>query len=407
MTRSWSVLIPIIACFIAGLTPSNAFAFTLLIGIDGFRGDYLSRGFSPTLEELAKQGAVSFELSPVYPSVTFPNHVSIVTGQYPGKHGIVNNFMKDPNLPGQTFRLADRNAVTAPQWWAEATPLWVTLAQQGKLSYTMFWPGAEASIQGVRPAKWLAYNHSMTSMQRVEQLLSWLSESSTPPTFATLYFSEVDSQGHAAGPNHGSVNDAIQSVDTALAFLFSELKSRGLWESMSVVVAADHGMAHVRADQVVYGPKLLEGMSGVSWEWSGPAPGVRVNDPSLIPDVLKRLGAEPSLSCWPKGKTPKALGPTSHRRFPDVLCLSKEGWSTTDRRIGFPIPGQHGFDPSLLSMQGLLIAYGPKVKPGKLSRVRNIDVYPLLCALTQAQCPRVDASPDLATRILRDQDFRK
>jgi ectonucleotide pyrophosphatase/phosphodiesterase family member 5 len=390
-----------------GALPVKAFALTLLIGIDGFRGDYLDRGMSPTLSQLAGQGAFSQELMPVYPSVTFPNHVSIVTGQYPANHGIVNNFMKDPDLPGQIFRLADRNAVTAPQWWAEATPLWVTLAQQGKLSYTMFWPGAEASIQGVRPAKWLAYNHSMTSMQRVEQLLSWLSESPAPPTFATLYFSEVDSQGHAAGPNHSSVNEAIQSVDTALAFLFSELKSRGLWESMSVVIAADHGMAHVRADQVVYGPKLLEGMSGVRWEWSGPAAGVRVDNPSLIPEVLRRLGAEPSLTCWPKGKTLKAFGPTSHRRFPDVLCLSKEGWSTTDRHIGFPIPGQHGFDPSLLSMQGLLIAYGLKVKPEKLSRVRNIDVYPLLCALTQAQCPRVDASPDLAKRILRDQDFRK
>ena len=78
------------------LLPVKAFAFTLLIGIDGFRGDYLDRGFSPTLNQLARQGAFSQELTPAYPSVTFPNHVSIVTGQYPGNHGIVNNFMKDP-----------------------------------------------------------------------------------------------------------------------------------------------------------------------------------------------------------------------------------------------------------------------------------------------------------------------
>ena len=383
------------------LLPVKAFAFTLLIGIDGFRGDYLDRGFSPTLNQLARQGAFSQELTPVYPSVTFPNHVSIVTGQYPGDHGIVNNFMKDPQLPGETFRLADRKAVTASQWWAESVPLWVTLAQQGHSSYTMFWPGAEVEIQGVRPAKWLAYNHSMTSMQRVQQLLVWLAESSSPPQFATLYFSEVDSQGHAAGPNHGSVNDSIQNVDEALRFLIDELKARGLWDAMTVVIAADHGMAHVRADQVVYGPKLLEGMLGVRWEWSGPAAGVRVDNPSLIPEVLKRLGEEPSLTCWPKGKTPKGLGPTSHRRFPDVLCLSKEGWSTTDRRVGFPIPGQHGFDPSLMSMQGLLIVHGPGVKSGRLGRVRNMDVYPLLCALTQANCPKTDAKTDLATAVLQ------
>ena len=384
-----------------GLLPVKAFAFTLLISIDGFRGDYLDRGMSPALSQLARQGAFSQELMPVYPSVTFPNHVSIVTGQYPGNHGIVNNLMIDPDLPGQTFRLADRKAVTAPQWWAESTPLWVTLAQQGHSSYTMFWPGAEVEIQGLRPAKWLNYDHSMTSMQRVQQLLGWLDENSSPPRFATLYFSEVDSQGHAAGPNHGSVNGSIRSVDQALRFLIDELKTRGLWDTMTVVIAADHGMAHVRADQVVYGPKLLEGMLGVRWEWSGPAAGVRVDNPSLIPEVLRRLGAEPSLTCWPKGKTPKAFGPTSHRRFPDVLCLSKEGWSTTDRRIGFPIPGQHGFDPSLMSMQGLLVVHGPDVMPGRLGRVRNMDIYPLLCTLTQANCPKTDAKTDLATAVLQ------
>ncbi len=387
--------------FVLGLLPVKAFAFTLLIGIDGFRGDYLNRGMSPTLSQLAQQGAYSQELTPVYPSVTFPNHVSIVTGQYPGNHGIVNNLMIDPDLPGQTFRLADRKAVTAPQWWAESVPLWVTLAQQGQSSFTMFWPGAEVEIQGLRPARWLNYNHFMTSMQRVHQLLAWLTESTKLPTFATLYFSEVDSQGHAAGPNHGSVNDAIRNVDDALRYLIDELKSKGLWDSVTLVIAADHGMAHVRADQVVYGPQLLDGMTGVRWEWSGPAGGVRVDNPSLIPEVLRRLSAEPSLTCWPKGKTPKALGPTTHRRFPDVLCLSKEGWSTTDRRIGFPIPGQHGFDPSLMSMQGLLIVHGPGIKPGRLGRVRNLDVYPLLCELTQANCPKSDASMGLARAVIR------
>jgi predicted AlkP superfamily pyrophosphatase or phosphodiesterase len=384
-----------------GILPINSFAFTLLIGIDGFRGDYLDRGMSPTLSELAGLGAFSQELSPVYPSVTFPNHVSMVTGRYPGNHGIVNNFMVDPDLAGQTFRLADRNAVTAPQWWEESLPIWVTLAQQGHSSYTMFWPGAEVEIQGVRPAKWLAYDHSMTSMQRVRQLLDWLAEGPSPPTFATLYFSEVDSQGHSAGPNHSSVNDAIRGVDRAMQFLVSELKARGLWDTMTVVIAADHGMAHVRADQVIYGPSLLNGMSGVRWEWSGPAAGVRVQDSSVIPEVVKRLSAEPSINCWPKGKTPEVFGPTNHRRFPDVLCLSKEGWSTTDQRLGFPIPGQHGFDPSLMSMQGILVIHGPGVRSGRLGRVQNLDVYPLLCALTKASCPQNDASLTLVKAILK------
>jgi hypothetical protein len=84
-----------------------------------------------------------------------------------------------------------------------------------------------------------------------------------------------------------------------------------------------------------------------------------------------------------------------------VLCLSKEGCSTTDRRVGFPVPGQHGFDPSLMSMQGLLIVHGPGVRSGRLGRVRNMDIYPLLCALTQAQCLKTEASSNLAKAVLK------
>jgi len=72
----------------------------ILISIDGYRADYLDRGHSPVLAALAADGVRAKGLRPVFPSLTFPNHYTIVTGLYPDEHGIVNNTMHDP-VPGK------------------------------------------------------------------------------------------------------------------------------------------------------------------------------------------------------------------------------------------------------------------------------------------------------------------
>ena len=80
---------------------------TILISIDGFRSDYLDRGVTPTLSALAKNG-VRASMRPSFPSKTFPNHYALVTGLRPDKNGIVDNTMLDPQIPGVTFKMADK-----------------------------------------------------------------------------------------------------------------------------------------------------------------------------------------------------------------------------------------------------------------------------------------------------------
>jgi ectonucleotide pyrophosphatase/phosphodiesterase family protein 5 len=165
----------------------------VLVSIDRFRPDYLRHGNSATLDELAESGASAKGLLPAFPSVTFPNHYSIVTGLVPDHHGIVNNTMFDPTVSGRPFSLAHRDALANPAWWNEGTPIWVTLHRQGKRSSTMFWPGSETAIHGVQPDDWLPYDDARTSLDRVEKLLSWLDRpDDMRADFATLYFSEVD-----------------------------------------------------------------------------------------------------------------------------------------------------------------------------------------------------------------------
>ena len=76
----------------------------ILISIDGFRADYLDRGLTPTLAALAADGVRADALKPAFPTLTFPNHYTLVTGLYPDHHGIVDNRMVDP-VSGKTVRL--------------------------------------------------------------------------------------------------------------------------------------------------------------------------------------------------------------------------------------------------------------------------------------------------------------
>ena len=94
----------------AASLPRRAPPVTILVSIDGFRPDYLDRGVTPGLSRLAAEG-VTAPMRPSFPSKTFPNHWTLVTGLRPDRHGIVANTMEDPARPGETFTMATDDPV--------------------------------------------------------------------------------------------------------------------------------------------------------------------------------------------------------------------------------------------------------------------------------------------------------
>ncbi len=143
---------------IAGPAAADGKPLVILVSMDGFRGDYLDRGITPNLSQLAADGARG-AVRPSFPSKTYPNHYTLVTGLRPDRHGLVDNVMVDPLIPGVTFKLSDRATVKDPRWWNDATPLWVTAERQGVISASVFWPGSETAIQGAQPTYWLTYDY--------------------------------------------------------------------------------------------------------------------------------------------------------------------------------------------------------------------------------------------------------
>ena len=205
--------------------PANT---VVLISIDGLRSDAIGSGRMPTLDGLARQGVQAEWMTPSYPTLTFPNHYTLVTGLRPDRHGIVQNTMRDPLLG--KFALKNREAVADPRWWG-GEPIWVTLQKQGGNAATMFWPGSEAPIAGQQPRYWHKFDDKVTADQRVDQVLAWLDlPAAQRPRFITLYFDQVDHAGHDAGPHSPGALAAMREVDTALQRLLAGLDARQLRE---------------------------------------------------------------------------------------------------------------------------------------------------------------------------------
>jgi predicted AlkP superfamily pyrophosphatase or phosphodiesterase len=357
----------------------------LLVSIDGYRADYLERGLSPTLAALARDG-VRAAMQPSFPSLTFPNHYTLVTGLRPDHHGIVNNTMYDAQLG--KFTLSNRKAVSDGRWWAQGTPLWETADRYGLLTATMFWPGSEADIHGRHPDYWKPYDGTIKPDERVDQVLAWLDlPPDRRPSFLTLYFDAVDHAGHSYGPDSPQVDAALRETDQALARLVQGLKARGLLDRINLIVLADHGMVstplansvlierQIDLDQVqVVSLGVLAGFN--------PKPG---HDFAAIEAKLER--PHPHMQCWDKGRVPARLAYGRHPRVPQLLCLANLGWRITTAEYlashaGHVSLGEHGYDNAAPQMRAVFVARGPAFREGAtVPTFPNVDVYPLMAHL--------------------------
>ncbi len=381
---------------------------TILVSSDGFRADYLGKGDTPTLDALAADGARG-AMRPSFPTLTFPNHYTLITGKRPDRNGIVNNVMEDETIPGVRFSMSNADAVHDARWWSQAWPLWVSAEKQGLKAAAMFWPGSETQIGGVRPSRWMAFNQAMPSNDRVDTLLAWLDDPKGPELrFSTLYFDVVDTEGHHYGPGSPQARAAVAEVDRAMARLVEGLKARGRFETTDIVVVADHGMAPVPPSQRWPLDEVLD-LSKVRLVTTGavvgltPLPGFETEVEAAL---LKPL---PHLTCWKKGQIPERYHYGRNPRVPAIVCLSETGWYVTTRKM-MEKPskwdslegGQHGFDPYDPAMRAMFIARGPSIKPGVvLPDFDNVDVYPLLARVSGVKPEAGDGSLKVVGLALR------
>ena len=357
----------------------------ILISIDGFRWDYLDRYDAPVLRQLAAGGVRAKRMNPSFPSKTFPNHYTLVTGLRPEHHGLVGNWFWDPAL-GEMFSMAK----TEEKWWSGGEPVWITAERQGVRSACFFWPGSETAHHGIRPTLYKPFDGKMPSRARVDGLLAWLDlPPAQRPQLATLYFDIVDHAGHQFGPEAPETRAAVKEADDAVGRLLAGLTARGRRDQVNLVVVADHGMSECSPEQVVFLDDLMD-LKTVQVEQTGPYGGVRpkpgtVTAAQLVASI--RAQAPPQVKVYLREEVPAHLHYRASDRISPVVLICDDHWNL-EQKTGWPnrvltySRGTHGWDPETTNMGALFVAQGPAFRRGAvLEAFDNIHVYNLLCAV--------------------------
>ena len=376
----------------------------LLVSIDGLHPDRINPQDAPNVSRLAATGVQARWMTPSYPSLTFPNHYTIATGLRPDRHGVVHNSMWDEALG--TFRLSDRDAVGTSEWWG-GEPVWVGAEKAGLPTATMFWPGSEAEVAGVRPTRWNLYDESVSAADRAATVASWLLEpETTRPRLATLYFHSVDTAAHTHGPDSPQARAALVEIDAAIGELLDRLERGGRLDHTNIILVSDHGMAPVPPGQQVSVSELVT-MEQARITSIGQVIQVQPN-PGFEAEVEARLlGRHAHSECWRRDELPPRWHYGSHPRIPAIVCQMDEGWDALlpqmlEGRAQGGMRGSHGYDPALPSMRAVFIASGPAFRTGTvIGPIDNVDVYPLMVRLLGIPAAEHDGDPEALLPALR------
>ncbi len=383
----------------------------ILISIDGFRADYVDRYKPKTLSALAKKGVQAEWMKPSYPTKTFPNHYTIVTGLYPDHHGIIENNMFDREI-GSVFGLDIPDQIHNSRWWG-GEPIWVTAEKQGQRAGSMFWPGSETVIGGVLPSYYKAYDHKFPNFQRVDTVLGWLDlPVSERPTVITMYFAEVDDAGHSAGPESEEVRKAVTQVDLAIERLMDGLSRRHLKKKVNLVIVSDHGMEPYNLRNAVVLDVLFDPTDAERIFWVGeftqifPKPGRETK----IYEAIKS-GLPATAAIYVDGKFPDGYRFGSNQRIAPIVVVPGPNSVITDKQryqkavnegTLDKIRGGHGYDNDWRSMRALFIGNGPAFRKGKkVNAFENVDLYELMCKILNLRPAANDGDLSRVSDMLR------
>lgn len=398
-----------------GFAQQNSEPTVILISLDGFRYDYVEKFQPENLTKFIKNGVAAKSLIPSFPTKTFPNHYTIATGLRPEHHGIVDNSFYDPTKD-QTYAIRNREMVVDGTWYG-GTPLWVLAEQNEIKAASYFFVGSEADVQGVRPSYYYDYDGRITNLTRVSEVFKWLQmPDSIRPRMITMYFSDMDDEGHAFGAsNDQKISDRLEELDRVLGALFEGVKS--LDQDVNIIIVSDHGMADVTVDSYLPLDQITEGVKGRVVN-SGALAHIYLEDSSQKEAVIRSIDK--------KAKGFRVFDPAEGEyygdvskhgdRIGDVIVLADLGYYFMEneeyreviaRRMqidGTAIRGTHGFSQNYEEMHGIFYAQGPQLKSGlQIDSFDNIHVYPLICKILGLPIPAdIDGKLEVLAPILKD-----
>jgi predicted AlkP superfamily pyrophosphatase or phosphodiesterase len=356
--------------------------YIILISADGFRYDLAEKYNASNLLRLSKQGVAASYMQPVYPSLTFPNHYSIITGLYPAHHGIVDNTFYDKKKK-EIYSIRNKKVVGDSSWYG-GTPLWVLAEKQQMLSASFYWVASESAIQGVRPTYYYIYNDLISIDKRVETVKDWLQlPEDQRPHFITFYFPEVDHQEHMHGPDSKEVADAVHFVDQSVEKLVEAIDPLGL--KVSFIFLADHGMLKVDNENPMALPGVIDTTKFITTPGNAILHLYAKNKKDILPTYRALRKEAKDYDVYLATDMPKKwhYSKTDDRydRTGDIILVPHPPKIFSLTKGHVPI-GEHGFDPDITEMHAVFYAWGPAFRKNiTIDGFENVNVYPVIAKI--------------------------
>jgi predicted AlkP superfamily pyrophosphatase or phosphodiesterase len=361
---------------------------------DGLAPSTLRGASAPNLARMAREGAHTLDMMPVFPSLSMPNHFSLSTGCYPARHGVVSNFFRDPER-GIYTELGDAD------WLLDCEPLHVVAERQGVRAAVF------ASVAGISASKGkLAtlvepYGPSAHDARaQADRIIAQLERPAAErPGLITAYVNEPDHTSHRYGPTAARTLEVTHDIDAQVGRVMDAIERLSLRDRVTLIVTTDHGM--VAADKLVSIERLLR-MANVDALVlaDGSIGHVYLKDPRHKRAALSALSGHGFFDVIDPGAPPEYARMGRSARVGDLIVSMHPGYMTFDAGhwpwylrfftfIGSGISdsprlkAMHGYNPEAVpEVRAIFYAWGHKVRAGLVLRnVRTVDVQPSVAAL--------------------------
>jgi predicted AlkP superfamily pyrophosphatase or phosphodiesterase len=417
--------------------------FLLLLSIDGLKPEAVldaeRHGLHvPNLRALLSEGVYSTGVQGVLPTLTYPSHMTLLTGASPARHGIYANLTFDPlqrNERGWYWYAEDGRAMT----------LWDAAAAAHLKTANIYWPtSVGANITYNLPQIWRTGTADDLKLQRAlstRGLEQELSASLGPypggmqetvaedeirarfalrlietrhPDFITVYFTGLDTEQHLSGPFSAASNAALERLDVIVARLRAAAQREAPGRAIFCVVS-DHGFAAVAHDVNLYVAFLEAGLftvdeahkitawQAIPWPAAGAA-AVMLADPhddavrARVSALLDRLASNP------ENGIDRILGHeeiVERRGFPDAAFLVsfkigyELGLEFSGPLVSKPTNlGTHGYLPDRAEMRSSFFIVGPHLAAGRsLGEIDMRQIAPSLARLLHARLKDAELEP--------------
>lgn len=381
--------------------------YVILISADGFRHDYAKKYNAQNILRLAEKGVSAKAVIPSYPSITGPNHYTLITGLYPSHTGFVDNYFYDKKR-NDLFGMSLQSKISDGSWLG-GTPLWSLAEKQGVLAASLFWVASNSDAGGTRPTYYYNYHEKFTADEKINIVLNWLKlPEEKRPHFITFYFPEVDKNGHLYGSESPEVQNAVKFVDDAIGKLIEKVNELQL-PNVNFIFVSDHGMIDVDIEDTLEIPALLQDKNRFIINNSQTLLRITLKNESEVNQVYRELKKNKSkdYKVYLTENFPKRLHyRTADDRFNRIgqILLIPHAPKIFLEPNARKTPGKHGYNPfKVPEMKASFAASGPAFKKDKkIGKFRNVNIYPMVAEILGLKITEpIDGKNCTAKKVLK------